>query len=425
VDAAPSRLVVLIAAALAAAYSSRAPPPPPGDKAPAPVARLSFPDLPRTPEAAADLVQRETRRSIDPAREVDAAAILAAVAARPGTVVAGEVAVARWVQAFLDRAGGDAYVLFGTWHDAPGQIDAFRRLIGPQGLTGLTVVAVELFRADGAWGGAPAEAQRGDGEAIDGYVSGGDRQAFARLAESHRDADYVAWKLGYESTALDLLVTARAQGLRFLGCDMPRALQDLSAAPPGELRHRLREIHCVHALPPAPASGRRRVALLWGDAHLRPAGIRRFLPKEAAVLAIHALGQRMEAGPIEGALAKDLVAVEPALVPIGPDEAALLLPDERLGGRVDRVAAGPDPGEIVRPGLAVHAGVSGVVVVGDREVSFSPEGAEIALPDGDHTYVLSAGGKRWVGALRMAAGHRVELSLDVGAGLLGYLDRSR
>jgi hypothetical protein len=143
------------------------------------------------------------------------------------------------------------------------------------------------------------------------------------------------------------------------------------------------------------------------------------------VLAVHALGRRIEAGPIEAALAKDLAVVEPALVPLGPDEAALILPDEHLGGHVDRVATGPEPGEIVTPGLAVRAGLPGVLVVGDREVPFGPEGAEIALPDGDHTYVLSLSGRRWVGSVRMAAGHRVELGLDASAGLLGYLDRSR
>jgi hypothetical protein len=143
------------------------------------------------------------------------------------------------------------------------------------------------------------------------------------------------------------------------------------------------------------------------------------------VLAIHALGQRIEAGPVEAALAKDLAVVEPALVPIGPGEAALILPDEHLGGHVDRVMAGPDPGEGVTPGLAVRAGVPGVLVVGDRSVPFGPEGADLGLPDGDHTYVLSASGKRWVGTVRMAPGHRVELDVDVRAGLLGYLDRSR
>src|SRR6185295_6154237 len=123
----------LVAVAMAGCTESRPPPSPlpssaPAASAPAPAA--SFPELPTSAEAAEALVQRETLRAVGADRPLDAAAILAAVEHGP---VAGREAVTRWLQGFLDRAGGDAHLLFGTWHDAPGQIDAFRRLVGPGG----------------------------------------------------------------------------------------------------------------------------------------------------------------------------------------------------------------------------------------------------------------------------------------------------
>jgi hypothetical protein len=406
-----ARLAVLAAAVLAACTERATPPP--------------FPALPVTPEAVADLVARETQRPPrGPAREVDAAAILAAVSADPGAVVAGDGPVTRWIQAALDRAGGDAYLIVGAWHDAPGHVEAFRRLVGPGGLRGLGVVAVELFRADGAWGGVPSEVQRGDGAALDAYVTRGDLSAFADLERRHRDVDYAAWKLGYEATVLDLVVNARATGVRFAGCDMPAALQERSGAPPGEARHRLREIHCLRSLPPAPPGRPRRAALLWGDAHVRAEGILRFLPPTATALSIHLIGRRIEPGPVEALLAKELGVVEPALVPLGPDEAALLLPDATLGARVDRVLTGPEAGASTAPGLTVRAEGPGVLVVGGRSVPVGAAAVEIPLPEGDHSYVYAGGGKRVVGALRIDPGHRVELAFDPRSGLTSYVDRA-
>jgi hypothetical protein len=418
-----SRVACLATAVVLAACSTKAPSPTPSPRASAAPAP-TFPELPLTREAVAELVRRETVRPPASGHDVDAAAILAAIAARPGAVVAGEGPAARWIQAFLDRAGGDAYVLFGTWHDAPGQVDAFRRLVGPGGLRGLNVVAVELFRADGAWAGAPIELTRGDGAAIDAYVAQGDPEAFAGLARSHRDADYVAWKLGYEATVLDLLVNARATGVRFLGCDMPQALQEKSGAPPGEPRLRLREIHCLRSLPPTPGGRPRHAAMLWGEAHVRPDGLRRFLPLSAAALSLHVFGRRLSVGPVEAALAKDLTVVEPALVPLGPDEAALLLPDEALGDRMDRVLATAEPGEAIAPGVVARADQAGTLVVGERSVSVGPEPVVMALPAGDYTYVFGGGGRRVVGAVRLDAGHRVELDFDVRSGLARYVERA-
>src|SRR5262249_36388614 len=143
----------------------RASPPTPSAAPTAPATAATWPELPRTPEAARDLIERRTTRPPGPAAELPAERILAA-ADQHGwqPVVAGDDNVIAWLQAFLDRAtakGHDGLLLFGTVHDAGGQVDAFRRLIGPSGLSRLSLVAVEQFRATGAWQGVPEAAQRG------------------------------------------------------------------------------------------------------------------------------------------------------------------------------------------------------------------------------------------------------------------------
>ncbi len=63
-------------------------------------------------------------------------------------------------------------------------------------------------------------------------------------------------------------------------------------------------------------------------------------------------------------------------------------------------------------------------MIGGRAVALAPEATAIALPDGEHTYVLHAGGRWAVGALRLAAGHRVEIAFDPRSRLVGYVERA-
>lgn len=376
-----------------------------------------FPALPRAEADVAALVERETRRP-RPAQEapVDAERILAAIA-RGAELQAGSAAVARWIQGALDGAE-EAYLLFGTYHDAPGQLDAFRHLVGPAGLRGLTVVGVELFRAAGAWKGAPLALQRGDDALLDRFAATGDRDAFARLLAEHRDADYAAWKLGYEETALDLLLTARASSVRLAGCDMPAGLQALAGAG-GEARNRLREIHCLRSLP---AVRPRRAALLWGDAHVRAGGIARFLPPSARVVSVHAFGRRLGGGAVEAALAPRLVVHDPLLVALAPGEAALILPDAALGGVIDRVLS--REGAAASTSVIARAEVAGELALGAHVFPVGPEPRVILLDAGEHTYAFRGGGLTTLGALRLPAGHRVELSFDPAARLTAYTERA-
>lgn len=400
-----------------------------GSAAPSAAATSSaatWPELPRTPEAAAELIRTRTLREltgVEPAA-ISPEALLQAITDRPAALVAGEAGVVAWIQGFLDRAAEgrrDGVLLYGSYHDAGGQIDAFRRLIGPLGLRGLTVVAVEQLRADGAWKGAPAEVQRGDDEAIGAWLLRGDRGALDALARRHAASDYAAWKFGYEPAVLDLLVTARAAGIRIAGCDLAASAQALLGAVPEAARLRLRELHCLLSLPAE--KGLRRAALLWGQAHVRRDGMRRFLPPSTAALSVYAFGFRAGEGTTEAALGARLALTDPILVPLDPagTEVALLYPDGPIAAAIDRVRADAPSGE---PGLHVRIeGASGTLHIGDRAFPIGREMQRIDAPPGDHTYVLDAGAVRFAGALHLPAGGGLDLIFDPARRELALTER--
>ena len=419
-------LCLLIAALLLAACSGPEPGPPPASTAAPAPAPAPFPLLPTSPEAARALIARETTRAPGPDPAIDAAAILAAMD-RPGAIVAGHAAVVRFVQAFLDRAPAGAFVLFGTYHDAAGQIEAFRRIVGPGGLAGLTVIAAEQLRADGAWHGAPAEVQRGDGAAIDAFVLRGDAGAFAALSASHRDADYAAWKFGYEPVVLDLLVAARAAGVRFMGCDMPRPLLALAGPLPDDERNRLREIHCLHALA-AIGGAPRRAALLWGQAHVGPGGS-----------AASSRPPRRPSRSTPSAIARPSTEARcpGASRPRSRRRSCSTIPRSCRSARTPRPCCSPTRGWVAasiassprttRRSRASRRGRQ------PRASSWwaargSPSRAirvELPLAPGGYTYVFSGAGRRVVGSVLLLPGRRVEIGFDPAARLTSYLERRR
>jgi hypothetical protein len=394
----------------------------------APPTAPAWPELPRSPEAARVLIDARTERDrgLATAPPIDADTVLARAAARGyPSLISGEARIVRWIQAFLDRAvreGRDAYLLVGSYHDSGGQIDAFRRLIGPGGLRDLDLVAVEQLRADGAWRGVPVEAQRGDGASIDAYRERGDRLAFDSLAARHRESDYAAWKFGYEASVMELLVTARATGSAFQGGDMPLATQKLLAPLDDDQRLRLRELHALLSLPPARVP--RRVAFLWGQAHARPGGLRRFLPASAAVLSIELFGFRSGEGTVEAALGKRLALVDPLLIPLddASSELALLYPDAPgpLGAAVDRSRLD----ERAEPGLTVRSTRSATLEIGDQRTRIGPEATRLTVPAGEATYVVESEGARMIGALRLARGAAIELEIDPPRRTLSSVERA-
>jgi hypothetical protein len=408
-----SRLGPLVLSVAALACSS---PRDPAPGAPPLAAAPEWPELPRTREAAEELVRTRTVRPVTGGAESDAkeaAALIRALDERPGALVAGDAPVLAWIQGFLDRAaqgGHDGAVLYGTYHDSGGQIDAFRRLIGPLGLRGLTHVAVEQLRADGAWKGLPVDVQRGDDAAIGAWLASGDRGALGALAERHGASDYAAWKFGYEPSVLELLVAARATGVHFAGCDLAASTRELLGGLPELSRLRLRELHCVLSL--SAAKGPRRMALLWGQAHVQREGLRRFFPPDVAALSVYALGYRSGEWTTEATLGGRLALADPLLIPLDAEgtEIAILYPDGPLGATVDRVRADASTG---KPGLRVHLlGATGTLHVGDRAFPIGADVQRIDLPPGEHAYVLTVDSVRFAGAIHLPPGGGLDLSFD-------------
>jgi hypothetical protein len=269
---------------------------------------------------------------------------------------------------------------------------------------------------------------------IASYLASGNLDAFDALARSDERHDYAAWKFGYAQAAMDLLVVGRAMSIPVRGCDMPdEALVATGADATSDEGQRLRELHCVLALrdaqrkrslSPDGGAAPARVAMLWGEAHVGAAGFRRWLDVGAAVLSLHVLGRRAGPEAPEWDLAQHLLLNDPLLVPLGPEQYALLLPDSHLGGDIDRVRS---MGEAHRPPrnavdgggiqaaarLLVRSTQPGTFRVGALAADVSSSPATLEVPPGDFTYVLETrDGLLVVGSATVARAGALELAFD-------------
>ena len=399
----------------------------------APASAAPWPPLPRTSAEATSLLAQASLRDAPPGAAPLDALVGRVTTLGPEQLIAGEARITAILQARLaeaERGGRRVALLWGSYHDAPAQLAAFGRLVGPGGLRGLGVVAAEQFRADGAWAGVAAVRQRGDDEALARYVEQGDLGAFDALREGHREADYAAWKFGYESIALDLLTNVRAarpgggrppRGPRLFGCDMTPALKAELAALTDDERLRLRELHCALAL--RRAGG--HAAIAYGQAHVQPGGLRRFLQHDVDVVALSVFGGRH--GAMEGALAARLALLDPVLVPLNEagSDYALLLPEGALAvAEVDRVAeavphaAGPD----VTVALLGTPPRGAQLRVGAGTAPLDAGTASLALPVGEATMLLEVGALRVVAALPARRGVGLRVTLEPGARRLTWTE---
>jgi hypothetical protein len=333
------------------------------------------------------------------------------------TLPSGDAQIRAWLEQRL-TGPGTSWLLFGTFHDAAGQVDAFRQLVGPGGVP-FTQVVLEQLRADGRWG-ATAGAQTGDSAPLARFLASGDRAAWDELARAHEEHDYTAWKYGYAERVLDVITTARALRIPALGCDLPDALlaravgdAGAEATPPGSDEEvlRLRELHCLLSVRDAVGGAKGRVAMLWGQAHVRGDGFRRYLPPGNQVLSVYAVGARHSADAPDELLRDRLILNDPVLVPLGEGEAALLLPDGWLGGQLERVRTkGEAP-----PGIRVSATTAGTFTLGRQSVEVASEEAHLSVEPSAHTYCFESGGLRVVGNVLVPARGEVELSIDTPA----------
>lgn len=371
-------------------------------KTPTPDPAATWPAFPTSTEARTAMTAQYTQRAVPETPELTPERVFAA-AERAGwsTLPSGNVAVREWLEARHAR-----WVLFGSFHDAAQQVDAFRSLVGPRGPS-FTHVVLEQFRADGHWTGIDAP-QSGDSAALQVLWSTGDRSAWAQLDATQSASDYTAWKYGYVDRVLDVVATARGMGVPTFGCDLPDGL--LKRLPNGTDDDvlRVRELHCLLALRPSltPVS---RVAMFWGQAHVRPEGFRRFLPPGEVVVALTAIGGRHSEDAPDEKLRDRLILNDPVLVPLEGDDAALLLPDAWLGGNVIRVRTTTDT-----RGLVVSATTPGVLTLAGKRTELGEAPVPVALDGGAFTYLFESEGVRVVGHLDRGDGG-MQLNFDVPA----------
>lgn len=396
--------------ALGFAACSREPAPPPADAAPAPSASAApsqpWPDLPTTSDAARRLLAERTRRAprSEPPLSRERLQASLAASAQKNELVAGWAAIAAHLA--TPAKGRSSFVLFGTFHDAPAQIAAFRKLVGPLGF-GPSDAVVEQLHAPGRWRDvAPAE-QAGDSAALDA----GDRAALDALVASQRDHNYTAWKYDYLEELPALAATLGASGVRLHGCDLPTGLQARAKDVGDRELAGLRELHCVLALEErlrVPAT----VAMLWGARHVEADGAPRFLPADADVKSVLLFGGRPAGDGEEAKLGLRLG--EPVLFPVeGQGRYALLLAEGALAARIDRVRTRVDAGEADRLGkLEVVSERELELWVGGQRLRVGPKAVRLALPPGHHGFLALP----FAGGIPMPEHGFVELSLAPAAG---------
>lgn len=354
----------------------------PGPSPPAVAARpapTAWPELPLTPEGAHRVLAAHTRRPprTEPTltRESLEASLLSA--ARKNQLVSGYDTIAAFLRA---RATRPSFVLFGTYHDAPGQVVAFRRLAGVLGF-GATDAVIEQFHARGRWSNVPAPEQAGDAAALDVVPR------LDGVIASQRAHNHTAWKYDYLEELPALVATLRAGGVRLHGCDLPTALQTRLRPVGDAALAGLRELHCVLALGEG-AHGPATVAMLWGARHVAADGVQRFLPSGATVVSIEVFGGRPSGDGIEARLGFRFT--DPVLFPVeGRDRFALVLPLGTLAARVDRA----------RTSLRVGDPVGKLVVTSDPEVELWVDGhaervgarpRELPILPGPHAFVAGS-----------------------------------
>ena len=307
----------------------------------------------------------------------------------PGRVKVGFPDILSFLDARIETAAGEVVLLFGSHHDAAGQLHAFRRLVGPLGLSSLTHVAVEQLEADGHWTATlPDDQQRGDDSAPLASWRQRDEDGLRQLLVRQRGRNYTAWRYGYLDEITDLLIATRATASQLVGCDMPMPAQRRVKALEPEVVDRLRELHCSLALERAATLERRplRAAVFWGDAHLSPEGFGRFVSPEARLVTIHMVGHRANPLLPDALLGRRLSLTAPALVPLDDDdELVLLLPGRYLSADVERSRDPTDrpwtptgPSEIL---LRVESVEAGTLTAGEQSIEVQPdEVARLELP---------------------------------------------
>jgi len=380
----------------------------------------AWPPLPQDSDQAARLVAGHTRRpAAGGILQVSADQLLTQLkyGVERGEAVGGMDGLVFWIWRKVSaagRAGKSSYVLWGTYHDSAAQIEAFADLTGPLGLSGLDAVTVEQFNADGRWAGAPAGEQKGDSAQLRAWLQTGSRPVLEKILHDQIAENYTGWKYGVLPAFMRLLAQARAADRWLLGCDMPVALQQ--RINPTGMPDRLRELHCLLALRhelgnrPLP----HRVAMLWGQGHLAPEGVQRFLPEDDLVLPLYVFGGRFSRHGLEADLAGRLAVTDPLMIPFGDKDFVVLLPDDQIGARKELKH---DPTEAPlapeqRRLLSVTSSRPGTIRIGVQSLKVSEEPQTMKLEPGLHVFLFAHEGGLLCGAITMPPDGALALDLE-------------
>jgi hypothetical protein len=375
-----------------------------------------WPAFPSDSRQASDLVDRHTLRPVEGGiLPVTADQLLAQLKQRvaKGEAVGGMDSLTFWIWRKVSAAGytgQSSYILWGTYHDSAAHIEAFGDLVGPLGLSKLDAVSVEQFNADGRWAGVAAREQKGDSALLRAWLQTGSRPSLEKLLHDQVAENYTAWKYGILPVLMKLLVQARAADRRLLGCDMSLALQE--RANPTGMPDRLRELHCVLALREQLGEKPVRVAMLWGQGHLAPEGVQRFLPKDALVLHFYVFGGRFSRHGLEADLAGRLAITDPLVIPFGESDFVVLLPDDQIGARKELKH---DLSPLVphqRRRLSITSSQPGTIQIGAQQLKVSEKPQTLTLEPGSHVFLLTHAGGLLAGALTMPPDGALALDLE-------------
>lgn len=252
-----------------------------------------WPALPKTNEDARRILAstgtRPTTES-DAALEAEVTVPFVKTSVTSAMTVMGWEAIdaqlVRWITALPDK---NTVVAFGTSHDSPAQIDAFRRIVGPRSTVGWTRITLEQLYADGRWRSLDGSTQTGDDAALDRYAKSGARDDISSILNRVQRDAYTAWKYGSVDVIGDLIAEARASGRPVSGCDMAPALRARFTASLDESWvHHMREVHCALAIRDRAKreGGVQRIAALWGRMHVHHDRFPRLLPPEWSAFSV-------------------------------------------------------------------------------------------------------------------------------------------
>ena len=376
----------------------------------------SWSPLPQNAKQASRLIDQHTRRPVEGGiLPVSADQLLTKLkpGVERGEVIGGIDSLVFWIWRKVSAAGytgQSSYILWGTYHDSAAQIEAFGDLVGPLGLARLDAVSVEQFNADGRWAGVAAREQKGDSALLRAWLRTGSRPSLEKLLHDQIAENYTAWKYGILPVLMKLLVQARAADRRLLGCDMSLSLQE--RVRPTGLQDRLRELHCVLALQEQLDEKPVRVAMLWGQGHLAPEGVQRFLPQDALVLPFYVFGGRFSRHGLEADLAGRLAITDPLMIPFGESDFVVLLPDDQIGARKELKH---DLSPLVphrHRRLSVTGSRPGTIQIGAQQLKVSEEPQTLTLDPGSHVFLFTHEDGLLAGAVTMPPDGALALDLE-------------